>query len=104
MKRLISRDSETGRETYFHAQNDGDRRLWIIESKQDVSKFIERAKQLSRGMKRQTPWGEGQKVATIPLVILERLKQEGISTDPARMKRWLNDPDNRHFRTRPGRV
>jgi hypothetical protein len=33
-----------------------------------------------------------------------RLKKDGIIDDPSAMKRWLNDPDNRFFRTRPGRV
>jgi hypothetical protein len=32
------------------------------------------------------------------------LKQQGIIDDPKALRRWLNDPDNRYFRTRPGRV
>ena len=32
------------------------------------------------------------------------MKAEGKLDDQAYMKRWLNDPDNRAFRTRPGEV
>ena len=35
---------------------------------------------------------------------LHCLKAEGKLDDDAYMKRWLNDPDNRFFRTRPGQV
>lgn len=104
MKRLIDRDPASGRETYFHVQHEGDRRLWIIESRQDVSKYIERAKRQFNEKDRHSRWGDMQKVATIPLVILERLQREGIADDPVRMRRWLNDRDNRVFRTRPGRI
>jgi len=104
MKRLLSRDVETGRETYFHSQYDGNKRFWIIDSRQDVSKFVERAKAEFNSTDERARWGDGQKVATIPLVVLEKLKREGISDDPKRMRQWLNDRDNRVFRTRPGRV
>jgi hypothetical protein len=32
------------------------------------------------------------------------LKRRGIIDDPAAFRAWMNDPDNRVFRTRPGRV
>lgn len=44
------------------------------------------------------------KVASIPLVIYQELVRKGIADDPVAMKKWLNDPDNRYFRTAPGRV
>ena len=49
-------------------------------------------------------WGEWSKVASIPMPLYYRLKRDGIADDPKRMKAWLNDADNRFFRTRPGRV
>jgi hypothetical protein len=45
-----------------------------------------------------------QRVATLPLVLWMKLKQDGILDDPRALRRWLNDPDNRAFRTRPGRL
>jgi len=32
------------------------------------------------------------------------MKSEGKIDDQAYMNRWLNDPDNQFFRTRPGKV
>jgi hypothetical protein len=32
------------------------------------------------------------------------MKEEGKLDDEAYIKRWLNDPENRHFRVRPGKV
>ena len=49
-------------------------------------------------------------VARIPLVILEDLAKKGIITtggvilDHKRFKQWMNDSDNRAFRTREGVV
>ena len=49
-------------------------------------------------------WGEGQRVASIPAVIWEDLIRRGIAGDKKKLKAWLNDPDNRAFRTRLGKV
>jgi hypothetical protein len=38
------------------------------------------------------------------MALFYKLKNQGIIDDPAAMKRWLNNPDNKLFRTRPGRV
>jgi hypothetical protein len=44
------------------------------------------------------------KVASIPMNVYFDLKEKGILDDPAALKRWLNDSDNRFFRTKAGRV
>lgn len=54
--------------------------------------------------------GDFHHVAAIPLILLPELEKKGIMTaggrilDKAKLKAWLNDPDNRAFRTRPGYV
>lgn len=54
---------------------------------------------------RKTPYNDGaHRVARIPMVIYEELMRLGITRDPKAMKKWLNDPDNRVFRTREGVV
>lgn len=54
---------------------------------------------------RKTPYRDGMHhVARVPLVILEDLMRKGYHRDKKAMKRWLNDPDNRVFRTREGVV
>jgi hypothetical protein len=42
--------------------------------------------------------------ARIPLSVIQQAAQEGWLHDKARWRRWLNDPDNRHFRVWGGKV
>lgn len=49
-------------------------------------------------------WRDDQLVARVPMIIMQDLIAKGIDQDDKAMKRFLNDPDNRVFRTRPGRV
>jgi len=51
-----------------------------------------------------TSWGDGASVARIPLALWFTLKQAGILDDKKALRRWINDPENRHFRLRPGDV
>lgn len=45
-----------------------------------------------------------QRVAEIPLVVVHDLMRRGIWRDEKKMRQWLNDRDNRAFRTSGGRV
>jgi len=50
------------------------------------------------------------KVASIPLVVVQQLAQKGIMNqaggikDKEAFKKWLNDPDNRFFKTYNGNI
>lgn len=46
----------------------------------------------------------GQRVARIPVIIVEQMMREGIWGDQDKMRSWLNDPDNKYFRTTNGTV
>jgi hypothetical protein len=48
------------------------------------------------------PWGDGQPVARIPMALYAEWVREGKDKDQVFLKRFLNDPENRHFRLRPG--
>jgi len=51
--------------------------------------------------------GEGLRVASIPLTVWTQWMREtngAIQKDPELMKKYLNDPDNKYFRTTPTRV
>ena len=51
--------------------------------------------------------GEGLRVASIPLTVWTQWMREtngAIQKDPKLMKKYLNDPDNKYFRTTPTRV
>ena len=75
-----------------------------IATSQDVTKIVEANKRARNEIDRHHKFGEWSKVASIPLTVLYDLKRRGIADDPAAFKRWLNDPDNRAFRTRDARI
>lgn len=96
-KRLFDRDEATGITKYWHVNDKGE---YVVETVQEVTSVID-------GNKREyndTPdrYGEFNKVARLPLSVYYELKRKGILNDPVAMKRWLNDSDNRAFRTRAG--
>ena len=82
----------------------------VIETVQDVSSIVEKNKKEYN----QTPgrWGGDlldNKIASIPMTVIDDLNKKGIMkgfhvVDQKKFKLWLNDPDNRFFRTRQGRI
>lgn len=110
-KRLFDRNPLFGITRYSYYDPDKD--LLHIETVQDVEPVIELNKAQFNNTDERASWTDGmQKVATIPLHILEDLMAKGIlvpgkqgdGNGNKRFKAWLNDRDNRFFRTRPGRV
>lgn len=102
-RKLLSYDDFTGISKWFHWDDSND--TFLIETEQAapvLEDIIENNKQDFNDAPAR--WGEGRLVARIPLHIYWDLKKKGIADDDAAMKRWLNDPDNRFFRTFPGAV
>lgn len=101
--RVLSFDPDTGiREDFYY---DPDRDRFKIVAVQPVDDILDHNKANLAEMDERTPWkGDMHKVASIPLAVYYDLKRRGILDDQKAMKRWLNDPENRHFRTRPGVV
>ena len=99
MSEVIKIAQYNGIQEYMHvdASRPGD---LIIETKQDLEPIIERAKELSE----QTPGKEWRHVACIPNWFIDKAAKEGWVNDKVRWHRWLNDPDNKAFRTWPGRI
>lgn len=100
-KRIISDDSDsTGIVTSFDYDADTDEA--IISKEQDVTSIIEANKQEFNNAPER--WGEWTKVGSIPLSVYYELERKGILHDQKALAKWLNDPDNRAFRTRPGTI
>lgn len=99
-KRLLNDDALTGIKTYYDYDEHTDEA--IITKEQDVSAIIDQNKREFNAAPER--WGEWTKVGTIPLSVYYELERQGITKDQEAMKKWLNDPDNRYFRTRPGTV
>lgn len=100
--RLFDVDRETGITQIFHPEADGG---FTMETLQDVESVIEQNKLLNNDVDERARYGERlTRVASIPLVVWEQWSKEGDLNDPAFLKKKLNDPENKYFRTRPGRI
>ena len=100
-RRIFDTDPLTGITRYWHVKSDGE---FVIETQQQVSGIAEANKRSFADTDTKAKYGDMAKVASIPLNVYYELKRKGIVDDPKAMKKWLNDPDNRVFRTRGGTV
>jgi hypothetical protein len=106
MPKIFAQDLDT--QTVQIAHEDGEGGL-IIETKQNVQPFLEQNKASYAQIDERAKWGEFTKIASIPFAVIQELNKKGILrgfhiVDQKAMKKWINDPDNRFFRTRPGRI
>jgi hypothetical protein len=100
IKKPFDYDPFTGiRETFHYDEETGD---VYIEAEQDVETIANEMKALYADTDERARWGEGGHVARIPNVILEAHPE--LMHDNEALKKWLNDPDNRVFRSRPGKI
>lgn len=102
MKRLLSKNPDSGVTQWY--VSDPLQGSFKIVTEQDVTPYVEAAKAQYNNTDERARWGEWSKVATIPLSILHDLRKRGITESGPKFKRWLNSPENRFFRTRPGKV
>lgn len=97
------------RQSAVHADGDGG---IIIETRQDISDILEQNKKEYNSYDERARWSDellGNKVASIPMTVIDDLNAKGIMRgfavlDEKRFKAWLNERDNRVFRTRTGVV
>lgn len=97
------------RQSAVHADGDGG---IIIETRQDISAILEQNKKEYNSYDERAKWSDhlfGNKVASIPMTVIDDLNAKGIMRgfavlDEKRFKAWLNERDNRVFRTRTGVV
>jgi hypothetical protein len=95
--------------TQTEFKDDGDQ--LIVTQKQDITDIIEANKADYNATDAKTSWGDtlNNRVARIPLTVFAELEKQGITRgftilDMKRFKDWLNNPENRVFRTRAGRI
>ncbi len=103
--RVFDIDPVTGRKRIWHW--DATTESFAIETLQDVT-MLKEMNQMDYNHDTYSgqKWkGDGlHKVASIPNNVLADLRRQGIAQDPARFRAWLNAPENRVFRTKPGKV
>jgi hypothetical protein len=81
-----------------------------LQTEQNVDALIEQNKKEYNNA--ETKWSDqlfGNKVASIPFTAIDKLNKQGIMKgftvlDQKKFFAWLNDPDNRFFRTKQGRI
>lgn len=101
---LIHRDADTGYEQHVHYDEADD--VYRLRSTQDVEPTIELSRQLFNERSGERYLDGLTHIGFVPQVIIDKLMAEKrwITQDPAAFKKWWNDPDNRAFHSRPGRV
>lgn len=110
--RLFDRNELFGITRISHYDSDND--TFTIETFQDCDVIVEANRREFNATDERARYNDGiHKVATLPLAVLEDLQQKGIFSPGKtniyhdggkRFRKWLNDSDNRAFRTRPGKV
>jgi hypothetical protein len=101
MSRIFDTDPALSLTRFWHWDDEKDQA--VIETRQDVTDLLDANR--AEANEASGNWrGDMHKVASIPLNVYYDLKQKGIIDDAKAFKRWLNDPENRYFRTKGGRV
>lgn len=102
--RILTNDPETGIVEYFHYDDVDD--TFTIERTQslELDTFNPELYNRASDVKASRWKGDFHHVASIPMSIYAEWVQTGMIHDQAAIKRWLDDPDNRVFRTKPGRL
>jgi len=96
--------------TITYAVDDPSTDGFWLETVQDLEPAMEANKRDLSNAGSSPRFGDGKIVASIPLVLLMQLQKQGVlgpnfaMLDEPRFRRWLNDPENRHFRTFPGNI
>ena len=97
------------RQTAVHADGEGG---IVIQTRQDITDIVEQNKKEYNSYDEKARWSDnlfGNKIASIPMTVIDDLNKQGIMRgfavlDEKRFKAWLNERDNRVFRTRTGVV
>jgi hypothetical protein len=95
-KAILDTHDGAGRYSVYHEANGKN----YIETRQKVDHIVKAAEILAE----QPPGKDFRHVGFIPDTVLNQWMIDGTFNDPERIRRWLNDPENRAFRTWQGRV
>ena len=98
--RILDVEPEIGRTTvYWYNQYDKTQRLvehW------DVNEIVEFNKAMYAAKDERSRWSDWEHVGKIPISIAhDVLKKTNNGRDREAVNRWLKDPENRHFVSRP---
>ena len=89
-------DTRTNFVSEFATEDD----KFVYHTQQNVAPILKHVKDLQE----LKPGKELRHVAEVPMVIYQKAIREGWANDKAKWKKWLNDPNNKLFRTWQGKV
>lgn len=98
---IVGSDPVTGQFSEFSSFAEEE---FAVQSKQKVDDIVKRNKRDYRDSDGHFRGDEPTHIARIPITLYWKLHREGIAQDEEKFRKWLDDPDNRHFRTHPGRM
>lgn len=99
---LLDYDPLTKTRTTFHELDDD---KFVIKTESDVTDLLEVNKAKYNDVDERARWGEKAWVAaSIPLHVYMDLWAKGIARDEKAFAKWLDDPANLFYRTRPGKL
>lgn len=80
----------------------------VLETTGDVTDIVAETKARYAMVDERERWRDGfNHVASVPLQVIDKVRREtgvNLLVDKTAMKEFLNNSDNRAFRTRPGRI
>jgi hypothetical protein len=102
-RRLFSHNAALGITTYAHVDHDSDK--IVLQKVVDEEGLLENTQRSRNSYTSLDRMGDGfQHVAEVPMHIYSQWLADGRDKDEAFVRRWLNDPENRRYRTRLMRV
>lgn len=102
-RRLFSHNAALGITTYAHIDEDSDR--IVLQKVANEEPLLEGALQSRNSFTSLDRMGDGMEhVAEVPMHVYANWLKDGRDKDTAFVRRWLNDPENRRYRTRLMRV
>ena len=79
--------------------------IMTVASMQDAEDIVEANKLFYNSTDERARYGEKfTRMASVPMNVYMELVRTGVANDEAAFTRWLDDPDNKAFRTRPGKL
>lgn len=102
-KTLFSANAFTGAIKYAYLNPDNEDQF-IIETHHTPQVYDLLAENAELRKMDDGKWGDWALAARVPMTVYFELVASGKIYDAAYMKKWLNNPDNRMFRTKNGEV
>ena len=99
--RLLSRNVKTNTEAWYAEEGD---KVYVRQVPVSESPLHQLYKDNDLQREKNIRYGDGAVAARIDPFTMNILRTEGVADDPDAMKKFLNTPSNKHFRTTKGKI